>query len=801
MAEPQSSLSDASAAKLACYACKRRKVKCDRQLPVCSLCQKLSGQCEYPTHAEKPGPKTGKPPCPLQGNKRRRLDQASVSSSAISHGPSPNVTGHRQTASFELARRSSIAISSPSYSTTTHDDSRTRADDDPHSRREVTSPLSTTEPPTRTQPTSAPIFSRIMYPSHEAQTRPQSPSTVDASPGHQDNAIPITVQTVCDALRISRATYDVLMESYFTNMTSFTLFRPGSIEPKFAMMQFHSDAEALIAAMFSFSTRHCQDREDCPSPTYFAKIAYSKLDESVESYGDNPPPFWLLQAGVLVTFYQLTMSVRSRSWKKLGDCIRYSYDLHLHMVDANHDPAKDKNPVNIQRWSLMEERRRAWWAVWEMDVFASTIRRLPTAIDPEMNLTMLPVSDSFWFNEVYQESCFLAQDCSLRWKHLAQSGNQGAKAWFIVMNSLMRNTQRIVYPVGSALQSMNENHTEANQDELNIMANTLYCTVTSFPASLVYQGETLDFRPKASAQTSPDGIINPRQEHADKYSLHLMTQLCRFMIYHNKICARTPWLAHQKGTNESGHGEGNDDPRDSQQANSEWSNYMNASDEIVTVVRNSSRDHYKFVNPFLVNTLWFAAAAQCACKVFGPASFNKRLTISNLDLLKLTIDRYISFWGGMENLKGKLARIETALQSLMAGHGRPPHDEQRHPQVDRRQHPPSHHQQGSNGASINDLATVAMQRLPRVNGDNSGAVSSPLLVSIPGIGPPPPNPWSTFGPSDVCDFIHPPHFNNTGLTPGAGPSFHGHHGLGGDPMDFSPFGLEELLMASIMMDT
>ncbi|KAK4197636.1 putative fungal-specific transcription factor [Triangularia verruculosa] len=808
MAEPQSYAnpqqetgtppSDASAAKLACYACKRRKVKCDRQLPICSLCQKLSGQCEYPTHAEKPGPKTG----PHQGSKRRRLDHASVSNS-VGHGLSLGLPGgHQPSTSFELARRSSAAVSSPSY-TTIQDDARTRADDDLRGV-DVTSPLPNAESSTRSQPTSAPIFSRIMYPSHEAQTRPQSPSTVDASPGHQDNAIPITVQTVCDALKISRATYDLLMESYFTNMTSFTLFRPGSIEPKFAMMQFHSDAEALIAAIFSFSTRHCREHEDCPSPTYFAKIAYSKLDESVDSYGDHPPPFWLLQAGILVTFYQLTMSVRSRSWKKLGDCIRYSYDLNLHMVDANHDPARDRNPANIQRWSLMEERRRAWWAVWEMDVFAGTIRRLPTAIDPEMNLTMLPVPDSCWFNDVYQESCFLVQDPSLRWKHLAQSGNQSAKAWFVVMNSLMRNTQRIVYPAGSALQSMNENHAETNQDELNIMANTLYCTVTSFPASLVYQGETLDFRPKASAQASPEGI-NPRQEHADKYSLHLMTQLCRFMIYHHKICARTPWLAHQKASSDGTQGgEANNDPRDAQQANSEWSNYVNASDEIVTVVRNSSRDHYKFVNPFLVNTLWFAAAAQCACKVFGPASFNKRLTISNLDLLKLTIDRYISFWGGMENLKGKLARIETALQSLMPGNGRQS-DENHRAQQERRQQYHAPHLQGSNGASINDLATVAMQRLPGVTGGHgTGTVASPLLVNIPGIGPtqppPPPNPWSTFGPADVCDFSHPPHFA-TGLTPGPGQTFYGHHGVGGDPMDFSPFGLEELLMASIMMDT
>lgn len=223
-------------------------------------------------------------------------------------------------------------------------------------------------------------------------------------------------------------------------MTSFSLFRPGSIEPKFAMMQNHREAEVLIAAIFSFSARHCRDAavdhaSDCPSPSYFSHIASAQLDESVERYGDMRPPFWLLQAGILVTFYQLTLSVRSRSWKKLGDCIRYSYDLNLHIVDANHEPStsSDRSPVDVQRWAALEERRRAWWAVWEMDVFASTIRRLPTAIDGSLNLTLLPVPDSCWFNDIYQESCFLVEDCSLRWKHLARSGNQSSKSWFIVM--------------------------------------------------------------------------------------------------------------------------------------------------------------------------------------------------------------------------------------------------------------------------------------------------------------------------------------------------------------------------------
>ncbi|KAK3342130.1 hypothetical protein B0T25DRAFT_594390 [Lasiosphaeria hispida] len=606
-----------------------------------------------------------------------------------------------------------------------------------------------------------------MYPSHEAQTRPQTPSNVETLHQHRDGAVGINITSVCAALKISRATYDMLMESYFTNMTSFSLFRPGSIEPKFAVMQHHSDAEALVAAMFSFSARHCLGTDmaqasGCPSPSDFAQIASSQLDKSVDRYGDMPPPFWLLQAGILVTFYQLTQSVRSRSWKKLGDCIRYAYDINLHIVDANHEPtpAGERSTVNTKRWALLEERRRVWWAVWEMDVFASTIRRLPTAIDSSLNLTMLPVPDSCWFNETYQESCFLDKDCSLRWKHLSQSGNQSAKAWFIVVNSLMRNTQRIVYPAGSAVHSLPDRHAEKTHDELSIMANCLYCTITSLPARLSYQGETLDF--KSRPPTSPLDTPNPRQDHADKYAIHLMTQLCRFMIYHHKICARAPWLAAPAAaTTPNPHGPPSDtlEPPTAQQAASEWSNYMNASDEIITIVRSSARDHPRHVNPFLANTLWFAAAAQCACRVFGPPAFNRRLMGSNVDLLKLTIDHFVVFWGGMESLRGKLARIETRLQSLLA---RP----------------------GEEAGGVVDLGGRAVVPIHDDGGGGAVQGAGPMLVG-PGV---PANGWADpRGPyfvPNLDDFTQ--QFTMAGqnlYTSGS--------------MDFSPFGMEELLMTSL----
>ncbi|KAK3937784.1 putative fungal-specific transcription factor [Diplogelasinospora grovesii] len=779
---------------LACYECKRRKVKCNRALPICSLCQKNDGHCEYPTHPEKPGPKTGIP----QRNKRRRLsstfspvpplskDEAAeiLLSTAQrfeghvgrrenrSHGGNPHldlVLLHgSELASTESGSESGMSPSAPNDG----------ANSDP----------------------SAPIFSQIMYPSHESQTRPQSPSTVDAaSPEQQRGAVPaVTIEGVCEALRISKDEYRFLMESYFANIVAFSLFRPGSIEAKFASMQSLTEAEALVAAMFSFSARFdgedvpVQRPNDCSGPSYFADIASSKLERCLNQYGDIRPPFWVLQAHILVTFYQLTQSVRSRSWRTLGNCIRLAYDMNLHLIDANrnHRGSGDTggHGVDLQRWSLLEERRRAWWAIWEMDVFASTIRRLPTAMDWSLNWTLLPVHDRCWFNDIYQDSCYLANDCNLRWKHLAQSGNASPRAWFIVINSLMLNTQRIVYdgiPFGSRSSAAHhpsahdDGHVDkkVNQDiDLSIMANILYCTVASLPVELSYHGETLDFR---KSRASDPREINFRQNQADRYEIHLMIQLCRFMIHHHRICAQAPWAAkHADAAPDKSvvPVAGNQSPT----SVSDWSNYMNASGEIITVVRNSSRDHHKYVSPFLCNILWFAAAAQCACSVFGPPCFDKRLTNSNLDLLKLTIDRFILFWGGMESLKGKLARIETGLKSLMAN------ARSRREGEERSQAQAAAQSDAVHGAGMPKAVPMMMGNsypmLPAATEQQSfdGSMSTmPPALHTPN---------TPFVPPDLYDFSQPPFImaDNQNFFTG---EFAG---------DCSPFGIEELLISGII---
>ena len=468
------------------------------------------------------------------------------------------------------------------------------------------------------------------------------------------------------------------MDAYFANMTSFTLFKPNDMQQKIEHISSLVEAEALVAAIFSFSARfhssyHTDDRPDeSPPASHFFQIASSRIQTALDRRGDNTPPLWLLQAYILVSFYQLTQSVRSKSWRALGNCVRIAYDMNLHLVDVNRARKSGQNSQDAQslgddQWSALEEQRRAWWAIWEMDVFASTIRRSPMGVDWSQNLTMLPIPDSCWFKNIRQYSCFLVEDPSQRWKLLVQSGNTSARAWFIVINSLMQNVQLIVYSHGGVSTTVGsaESKTRQTAENLDAIGNCLYCIVNSLPSELAYYGESLDFQ----TPVSPGGI-NCRQSHADKYSIHLMTQLVRFMIHHHRICAQAPWLNTSSPTG-SGHHEAShnvpDDGGGDKESLASWSNYMNAAQEIVTIVRTSTREHYKYVNPFLMNTIWFAAAAQIACRVFQPPSFNMQLISTNYDVLSMAIGHFIKFWNRLGMLKSRLSRVEVALRGMMTG--------------------------------------------------------------------------------------------------------------------------------------
>jgi hypothetical protein len=290
-------------------------------------------------------------------------------------------------------------------------------------------------------------------------------------------------------------------------MNSFTLFHRPSFEDKLRGIASITQLCALLSAIFSFSARFDNGGKDdhlvfhALSNQRLGELALDFSEKALKECSDDPPSLCLLQAMIINTFQLLIKGVRGNAWRSLGTCIRIAYELRLHLIDTN-GIGLTSQASNMQ-WSADEERRRAWWAIWELDTFASTVKQCPSGIDWSHNHTLLPIKDEFWFSYKYQPSCFLARKPNDRWKVLQQSGSESPKAWYIVINSLMRDSQslpshgpELALPKALSSQSPTAKCTGRPIDKaekLAIVSQTIECFRLTLPRYLQYHGEYLPF--------------------------------------------------------------------------------------------------------------------------------------------------------------------------------------------------------------------------------------------------------------------------------------------------------------------
>lgn len=518
------------------------------------------------------------------------------------------------------------------------------------------------------------LLSRMIHPSHD--TRP--PSETDAAgslielgagPGQSDYTR--MVGNVCNAFEISPQAFETLIMAYFDNMTAFSLFHRPTFDNKLCAITSSKQLQALLAAMFSFSIRFVQQDNLQFTSLQLHNLAEQLVADCLAECDEDAPPICVLQAMTLTIFQRLANGVRGRSWRALGDCIRIAFELRLHQIDQDDaEGAKSATATsNAMEWVSREERRRLWWAIWELDVFASTIKCLPTGISWRSNHTCLPVHDTLWYLSSPAPSCWLADDPSIRWKLLEQSGNRSASAWFIIANSYMRNAQMLSAHIDPG-SLKNAKYPESPgtlrtlASERMIIENSVSCLTIALPAELAFKQNFLAF----SQNTLSDGLS---KWYADcsRYSIHMMIQLSRLMIHRHEVF----WHAHRilrSAEDEKSKGEHSGRERRPSTADSTmselraWNHYLDAANNIVDVVRSSSQEHVQHVNPMLANTIWLAAAAQVLCTVFGPEQTDRRVAESNLDLLRSTFKLYVGFWDIDQSLQERLDSLETSLQGL-----------------------------------------------------------------------------------------------------------------------------------------
>ncbi|KAJ5662257.1 uncharacterized protein N7477_009873 [Penicillium maclennaniae] len=168
-----------------------------------------------------------------------------------------------------------------------------------------------------------------------------------------------------------------------------------------------------------------------------------------------------LQGLILLTFSSLLSGPSEDAWIQSGTCVRLAYDLDLHTTDAHKQTLRASSPLqqNQEAWVLLEERRRAWWMVWEIDTFSSAVSLRPFAIDSRFIHVLLPVSDDDWNNKAQAPSALLNANGGMPWKHLAESSNRSERAWFLVCLAVFRQACDAAVPPGPSVQMLH--HAEA----------------------------------------------------------------------------------------------------------------------------------------------------------------------------------------------------------------------------------------------------------------------------------------------------------------------------------------------------
>lgn len=176
-----------------------------------------------------------------------------------------------------------------------------------------------------------------------------------------------------------------------------------------------------------------------------------KLDTAIQ------PNISLLQGLILLGWYHQVCGSSGRCGSLIGISCRLAYDLGLNNIDQEILETKATVQWNSpEEWSKTEELRRAWWLVWELDMFSGTVLHRPHTIDKTQINVLLPVSDEAWFADSPVSSVSVISDPLQVWKTLKDSPNQHDRAWFLVGSFLRACTHDLVHRRNTTAQLISD---------------------------------------------------------------------------------------------------------------------------------------------------------------------------------------------------------------------------------------------------------------------------------------------------------------------------------------------------------
>ncbi|KAI1612439.1 fungal-specific transcription factor domain-containing protein [Exophiala viscosa] len=260
----------------------------------------------------------------------------------------------------------------------------------------------------------------------------------------------------------------------------------------------------LFYSMFALSARFSNHPafHNIPPNKRGQTFAERARDVYTQARALKTPALMYLQGCILLAFYFYSSGPTHQGWILIGVCVRLGYELGLFEIDDD-----DWTPATPVDHVEKEELRRAWWLIWELDTFASTVSRHPYSIDRKRMSVNLPISDEAWFAELDVPSAQLNLQPGQSWRSLHGSANQDERAWFLLANCLM----------ASFHDRLQQKHDISPEEKLT-MENEVCCFKLALPPSLRLDIDTLTFTPATYARCN--WIIG----------IHLMLMATSFMV-------------------------------------------------------------------------------------------------------------------------------------------------------------------------------------------------------------------------------------------------------------------------------
>ncbi|RKK25578.1 hypothetical protein BFJ66_g7454 [Fusarium oxysporum f. sp. cepae] len=362
-----------------CSGCRKRKLKCSRQRPACSNCERLGAPCVYENRRTKPGLKGG---AVESLNQRLEKVEKALFGSALEEGTRDS-EGTNCHLSADRTSSSSSAPLEAILSTLAGELQKLNKNIEPTRKRQ---------------------YEYDPYRKVHALFKRQRRDI--AQEQHQSSNGDITHQRTRQAsvcrIDIVQNHLDKLLEAHFDNIQPWI--------PMVIMRGFHErvqrDTEQrmtiVLEAMMIASLRYVEIN-DKPLDDTFISSETSRLRTSVMMGAMEGLRTENLQALIMIAFTEIGNGNLEKAWPIVGSLTRTVEYMGLSVEPEMHERKRgllsDSSSLPEPRdWLEEEERRRIFWNIFILDRISSIIKGWNPGIDSEDVRRRLPICGGSWFH-------------------------------------------------------------------------------------------------------------------------------------------------------------------------------------------------------------------------------------------------------------------------------------------------------------------------------------------------------------------------------------------------------------------